>query len=542
LKGSVITIPLTETPVCSGPIKSDDLRDVVQSAAEATSTHLNSRIDVIEWQGQYTLVNSSLTPHQAMIDDLFFVRGVLDQVEVRYLLVRGNDERPVIAIDWRDRGAWGEALTAACATEPFYIEAIDDPQSGAQLVADRTVSQSRSFRLFRPRVEPHGGLVYGASTGVQIELWSLHDDQIVLPVDNALTRRAFRDDEAVRGEVERYGTRWPTIENMFADHVNDIDFDIDIVFSWVDGNDVDYQRERATRMLGCVVGEGDDSPARFRHIEELRYALRSVYMFAPWVRRIFVVTDSSAPRWLAEHPRVLLVRSVDFFQDPSVLPTHNSQAIESQIHRIDGLSEHFLYSNDDMFFGRPVRPELYFSPGGVTSFIESPTRIGIGDNCVERSGFENAARVNRRLLNERFGRIITRHLEHVAVPLRRSVLFELEREFAAEFAATAASPFRESTNISVTNSLYHYYALLTGRAVIQRNARVVYVDTTTRAGLVEMDQLLAERSVDLFCLNDGSFPEIDLSLRARAVSQFLGKYFPFPAPWEKQEGDDVSNS
>ena len=39
-----------------------------------------------------------------------------------------------------------------------------------------------------------------------------------------------------------------------------------------------------------------------------------------------------------------------------VLPTHNSHAVESQLHHIPGIAEHFLYSNDDMFFGRPLQP------------------------------------------------------------------------------------------------------------------------------------------------------------------------------------------
>jgi hypothetical protein len=69
------------------------------------------------------------------------------------------------------------------------------------------------------------------------------------------------------------------------------------------------------------------------------------------------------------------------------------------------------------------------------------------------------------LLAERFGYLITRHLAHSPVALRRSVLAELEAEFPGEFAATQASRFRSATDISVTNSLYHYYALLTGRAV-----------------------------------------------------------------------------
>ena len=171
-----------------------------------------------------------------------------------------------------------------------------------------------------------------------------------------------------------------------------------MVFSWVDGADAEFQRARAQRMQSYVVGEGDDSEARYRQIDELKYALRSVYLFAPWVRRIFIATDSPRPAWLAEHPRVTLVRSEEFFSDPSALPTHNSHAVESQLHHIPGLTEHFLYSNDDMFFGRPVAPDLFFSPGGVTKFIEATTRIGLGETDPARSGFENAARVNRRLL------------------------------------------------------------------------------------------------------------------------------------------------
>ena len=106
-------------------------------------------------------------------------------------------------------------------------------------------------------------------------------------------------------------------------------------------------------MAGVVVGEGDDHEARFRQINELKYALRSVYMFAPWIRRIFIATDSPAPEWLADHPSRDDRPQRGVLRRPSVLPTHNSQAVECQLHHIDGLSEHFLYSNDDMFFGRP---------------------------------------------------------------------------------------------------------------------------------------------------------------------------------------------
>jgi hypothetical protein len=185
-----------------------------------------------------------------------------------------------------------------------------------------------------------------------------------------------------------------------------------------------------------------------------------------------------------------------------------------------------------------VRPSMFFTPAGISRFIEAGTRIGPGGNNERRSGFENAARVNRQLLARRFGPVITRHLEHTPVPLRRSVLSEMEQVFGEDFARTRASRFRAATDISVTNSLYHYYALFTGRAVPQETATMRYVDTTRHAGLALLEGLRKSRNADFFCLNDGSFPEVAEAERVRAVSEFLQAYFPDPAPWEQIPDDD----
>jgi Stealth protein CR2, conserved region 2/Stealth protein CR4, conserved region 4/Stealth protein CR3, conserved region 3/Stealth protein CR1, conserved region 1 len=535
----------TETTITEAPVQ-DEVYYGGQASVEeqfhaeitsaAAEQRLRHRPDVVRHKGRYALINHTRTPYQAMVEDLLFLRNVLANAGLAYLLVRGNNDRPVLALDWKDRKKLRAALVEACLDEPFYSMTVDAKKKTSVLVADGDLSpnrQGRIFRLYRPRVEPVGGFEFGASAGVQIELWSFEGEELILPIENSLTRRTMLRQDAVRGTVERYGHTWPTIENMFADHASDISFDIDIVFSWVDGSSPEYIAARRAQQQGVVLGEGDDHEARFRQINELKYALRSVYMFAPWIRRIFIATDSPAPAWLADHPAVTIVRSEEFFADPSVLPTHNSQAVECQLHRIEGLSEHFLYSNDDMFFGRAVGPDMFFTPGGITKFIEAETRIGLGENAAERSGFENAARVNRKLLWNRFGRITTRHLEHTAAPLRRSVVGHMEEEFPEEFRKTAASRFRAADNISVTNSFYHYYALLTGRAVTQTAAKVRYVDTTMRSGLKYLPKLLAKRNMDFFCLNDGSFPEVSSDERAEVVTDFLERYFPVKAPWEK---------
>lgn len=504
------------------------------------AARIRARADVVERDGLFALRTVAETPYEATVADLLLVADALEAAGVRLLLVRGDGDRPVLAVDDDDRVAVQRALVSACTAEPFYALSVRRrrPWGEPVLLADGALTEHRDARLLRlarPRVDAAGTITTGFDTGVELQFWVTSGAEVRVPVPNALTRRRFVRSEMAFTSVDRYGREWRTMRDMFTALASDVTFPIDIVFSWVDGTDKEWQRARARRMASYVVGEGDEAEARFRQIDELRYALRSVHLYLPWIRTIFLATDSPAPAWLVEHPRVRLVRSEEFFADTGVLPTHNSMAVESQLHRIEGLSEHFLYSNDDMFIGRPQGPEVFFSPGGVSKFVEASTRIGLGENDPRRSGFENAARVNRRLLRERFGRVITRHLEHAATPLTRSVIAELEREFPGEFAATAASTFRSAGNISVTNSLYHYYALLTGRAVENVTARVLYVDTTTHKGLALMKRLRKRREWDFFCLNDGSFPEVGPEERARRVRAFLEGYFPVAAPWERSD-------
>jgi hypothetical protein len=497
------------------------------------------RPDVVLRKGRYALANGHMTPRESMVEDLLALGAAIDAAGIPCLLVRDDAGRPILAVDRARRKELAAALATAFADEPFYAEAIAPAKAvrrGPALLADGQLSGHRkaaAMRVYRPRVEPAGRLRYGPETAVQLELWRFGEETLVAPLPNAVMRATMPRSEAVRETVERYGREWQTIQHMWEPLASDITFDIDIVFSWVDGSSSEFQRERAKRMQAYVVGEGDDSEARFRQIDELKYALRSVHMYAPWVRRIFIATDSPAPAWLADHPKVTLVRAEEMFSDPSVLPTHNSHAVEAQLHNIEGLSEHFLYSNDDMFFGRQLEPDLFFSAGGITKFVEATTRIGLGETDPARSGHDNAARYNRRLLRERFGAVTTRHLEHCAAPLRRSVMAELEAAFPEDFRRTAAARFRSATDISVTNSLYHYYALMTGHAVQQTHARVQYIETTLRKALPAMERLLRKRDQDMFCLNDGSKPELSPEERNHAVTEFLQAYFPIPAPWER---------
>nr|XP_057934374.1 N-acetylglucosamine-1-phosphotransferase subunits alpha/beta-like [Doryrhamphus excisus] len=124
----------------------------------------------------------------------------------------------------------------------------------------------------------------------------------------------------------------------------------------------------------------DVSASRFEDNEELRYSLRSVERHAPWVRHVFIVTNGQIPSWLnLDNPRVSVVTHQEIFLNHSHLPTFSSPAIESHIHRIPGLSQKFIYLNDDVMFGKDVWPDDFYSHSkGQKVYLTWPV-----PNCAE---------------------------------------------------------------------------------------------------------------------------------------------------------------
>ncbi|XP_078423787.1 N-acetylglucosamine-1-phosphotransferase subunits alpha/beta isoform X3 [Cetorhinus maximus] len=108
--------------------------------------------------------------------------------------------------------------------------------------------------------------------------------------------------------------------------------------------------------------DDDISSSRFEDNEELRYSLRSVERYAPWIRHVFIVTNGQIPSWLnLDNPRVTIVTHQEIFRNVSHLPTFSSPAIETHLHRIPGLSQKFIYLNDDVMFGKEVWPDDFYS-------------------------------------------------------------------------------------------------------------------------------------------------------------------------------------
>ncbi|MFD7293873.1 stealth family protein [Streptomyces sp. NPDC059897] len=495
-----------------------------------------------------------ITPLQARECNLRAVLGALQEAGVEYFMVRGTVETAsTVGVCTEDRAKAEQALHALSSRLPLQLTSAGGGQR-QQMQCSRPITSSavwrrvatqqvvRVFCFFAESASAE--LVLGPKFGCDIEFWSPSEDgtELMAPRRNLACERVSRWEPTVR-RPGRHFTQLaskdthpqpgevPTRREFAEPLPDDIHFPVDVVYTWVDGSDPQWQRRRAAAVGEPYHPEAANA-ARYLSRDELRYSLRSLHLYAPWIRNIFIVTDQQVPSWLnTAHSRINVVDHREIFTDPDALPTFNSHAIESQLHHIKGLAEHFLYFNDDVFLGRPALPQDFFLANGISKFFPSRALLPpVGSSGADDVPVSAAGVTNRRLLAARFGSSITRKMKHTPCALRRSVLEDVERVFADAHQRTAGHAFRSPDDIAITNSLHHYYAFHTGRAV-PGTIRYDYVDISQPRIEARLGRLL-NRSHLVFCLNDTNTCDGEEHASTAVVQQFLDSYYPTASPYE----------
>src|SRR5699024_7866305 len=322
-----------------------------------------------------------------------------------------------------------------------------------------------------------------------------------------------------------------------APHLRVLHEPIDIVYTWVDGSDPEWRRKMcATRdSLDLRTSEPSSvSDSRFISRDELKYSLRSLEYYASWARRIFIVTDGQVPPWLdTDNPKITLVDHHEIFSDPSVLPVFNSHAIESQLHHIPGLADHYLYLNDDCFFLRPTDPELFFTANGLANHFPSVVPSDIGGWTPRDLPIISAAKRGRDHVLEKYGKTVTHRFKHTPHPQLRPILEVMESEEPELFAEVAASPFRSPEDVSIPSSLHHLDTFARGLSV---EGRIGYqfVDLSESDLELRLLRVVRRSDLDVFCLNETALLDETRETINRTVGQFLNARFPVPSSFEIQ--------
>ena len=145
---------------------------------------------------------------------------------------------------------------------------------------------------------------------------------------------------------------------------------IDAVIAWVDGSDPALIK-RQQKYLKSELNKNPPGAekTRFNSLNEIKYCLISILKFAPYLRKIFIVTDQQDPNiyplvqkyFPKRISDIHIVDHQEIFQGfESFLPTFNSICISNMLWKIKGLSDQFIYFNDDVFIVRPTNPSTFF--------------------------------------------------------------------------------------------------------------------------------------------------------------------------------------
>ncbi|WP_407565241.1 stealth conserved region 3 domain-containing protein [Streptomyces sp. 184] len=457
-----------------------------QAAAEAPGC----LVVTVDGRPRVAHLQRGLSPVQARRVGVLAVTRALRTAGVPYFAVRGRACGPsVVAVPAAQRHRACRALARLCRVQPAYVTVVAagahtgrhraagpaaDGAAGAypRLVPGyepgvwQQLEKADVLRLTWFRTEPGRRLVIGADSGCEVEFWHADatGDRLLAPrpgrVADSVPAAATAVKTTDRGSWGCGGRLTLRTREEFAHPLpDDVTYPVDAVFTWTDA--------------------------------ELRYALRSLATYAPWIRNVHLLTDAGAPPWLdTAHPGLTVVAHREVFADPTALPTFNPRAVESQLHHIDGLAEHFLYFGDRLFLGTETVPEHFFLANGLTRFFVSPAQVPL------------------------------RHAPH---PLRRSVLCEIEREFGDRHVATAAHRVPGRDDLAIPSSLHHHYAAHTGRAAAAtlRHADVDLAASGTDAAL---RRLLAARDRTVIRVGGTGAPGL--------LGAFLDAYFPVPSAYE----------
>ena len=321
------------------------------------------------------------------------------------------------------------------------------------------------------------------------------------------------------------------------------DSPIDIVYLWVDGNDSNWRakRQAALQQLAhdssAAMARYSNVEGRFRDNHELRFSLRALEKFFPDHGHVYIVTDAQAPDWLRASDRLTLVDHRDLMPEAS-LPTFDSGHIESYIHHIPNLSEHYFYFNDDVFFGAPVKLDDWFWPGGVYVGWSDEAEVSNEPLRMDGTALDNACRLSHQWLNAhapdlphytpRF-----RTFAHSPRPMRKSVMLALEMLAPELFAAVRSTVFRSWDKPTIVSDFVLRWSLASGLAKVRDYAHV-YVSSGDLHDGSALDQLLARfGGLDFFCINDTTDDAPASDLRLSQVRETLAHLLPVRSRFEK---------
>ncbi len=333
-----------------------------------------------------------------------------------------------------------------------------------------------------------------------------------------------------------------------------VDEKIDIVVLWVDDQDPDWQ-ESKRRHQGKRADDSDSTAAnRYRDWGLFRYMFRAYEQYMPWVNHIYLVTCGHYPKWLnLDHPKLTLVRH-DEFIPAEYLPTFNANPIELNMHRIPGLSEKFIYFNDDMFPIRPLEREVFFKNGLPRDIFIQSMVTPVPDEMLFSHILFNTLGLTVKHFNKKdflkrhffkylsptYGKYFWRNLymlptmkltgfrsTHSAASFYKSTLESLWETDGDILHETCLHKFRDKSDVN--QYAFAQHQIMKGEFVpLNPKTRQYYVIGRDRCAY---QKTITKQTADIVCLNDVD-ETIDFETEKRCLIEYFEHILPNRSAFE----------
>lgn len=465
----------------------------------------------------------------------------------RYFVIKDNRQK---IADFIKKNRHSQVKVQFHFKETLYNKHIIDTKSAWYYLPEivpfelsKAINSCAMISFYFCELERNGSVIFGPAYAAQLEIWSKQDSY-------SDYRRCFDNDISVRisNQDYQYLINKPVRaenniisfagqdedETKTSANIFDISKPIDIVYTWVNDKDTNWKEEKNNYLKDTSGDNTAVSDSRFTNRDELKYSLRSVEMFTNFVNHIYIVTADQVPEWLdLKHPKITIVSHKDIM-DKAYLPTFNSHAIEANLHKIKGLSEQYIYMNDDVFFGKQVIPEMFFTSSGKSKmFLSEHTYIPLQYKDKPLLPIDNSAIKIKKLLEEKYHVNINKKFHHAPFPVVKSVMKKMSDEYQQVFTQTSQARFRGEKDLSTCSFMYHYYAYIKGFAV-EGDLQCQYFDINKIEHLRYLSKYLKfseQERKDIFCVNETHLEHSDNV--DKKVNKFLVAYFPLKSSFEK---------
>lgn len=293
---------------------------------------------------------------------------------------------------------------------------------------------------------------------------------------------------------------------------------MDLVLPFVDCMDPIWRKQYMTEMGYKSALEKMDV-SRFRPFETLRFLFRSVEKNLKFIDRIVLIvsSESQVPEWV-NREKVRIILHGEFIPGEQ-LPTFNSSAIESYMWRIDGLSELFVYGNDDIFAMMPMEENDFFLKDRPRLIFEKSDfhYQNLFRRCCRR-GMDMAADAAGVSRSDPFLLIKPQH-SFKGMSTKR--MKELGRKIEPLIPGTITK-LRHWDNF--TGYVYQYYDYYLGEfEPFERSFQYIRISDD----FDEILKVIDECDTDTLCINDaGDLSNENYERACQELKEHFGKVFP----------------